>query len=227
MPMTHSGPHPIEYYYPGGFGQTASNCRFAWVSTKETIPNPIFENQRVGSGAKDCVQIGVKVNYTDCLDSVENDSYVTRPGTSSISAECCYYGVGAVKYAVLGGEFPPSLYLDIDTGRMMGLIDGLEKIAPERLGLPPNFKFNESNYRDGAVSGLKIQFLVRAFDSGATSVYDDRMVEMHLRTNWSARRDRFILNIENQFYLDEKPVTNEEFLKGMKRKGYYPGPGCQ
>jgi hypothetical protein len=76
------------------------------------------------------------------------------------------------------------------------------------------------------VGGLASNFLVRAFDSGNTSNYDDKYLIMNIRTDWSARRDRFVLNIDNQFYLNGKPVSNKEYILAMKKKGYYPGPGC-
>jgi hypothetical protein len=93
--------------------------------------------------------------------------------------------------------------------------------------VPPDFKFDETNYLKYAVPGLALKFYVRAFDSGNTGMYDDREVQMYVRTNWSSRRDRFVLNIENQFYLDGKPADNKTYVKGMKSKGYYPGPGCK
>jgi formylglycine-generating enzyme required for sulfatase activity len=39
--------------------------------------------------------------------------------------------------------------------------------------------------------------------------------------NWSSDRDEFILNIRNQFFIDGKPVTNEEYLTTMKGRGYF------
>jgi hypothetical protein len=225
MPMTHSGQYAIEHYYPGGFGPTATDCKFTWLPTTQTIPNPIFEQETVGPNG--CVQMSVAANYTECLSSIINHTYVPKPGTSYIDFQCCGPGEGDVKYALLGGEFPPNLYLDIDTGKMIGLIDELEVIAPKRLGVPPGFKFDETNYLKYAVPGLALKFYVRAFDSGNTASYDDREMQMYVRTNWSSRRDRFVLNIENQFYLDGKPVDNKTYVKGMKSKGYYPGPGCK
>lgn len=225
MPMTHSGQYAIDHYYPGGFGPTGSDCRFTWIPTTQTIPNPIFEKERVGPNG--CVRIGVEADYTECLPSVLNGTYTHPVGTPAISMACCGGGVGTIKYALLGGEFPPSLYLDIDTGQMVGEIDEIEKAAAKRLGIPPDFKFNETNYLQYARPGLDLHFTVRAFDSGNTGTYDDREIVMYVRTNWSARRDRFVLNIENQFYLDGKPVDNKTYVRGLKAKGYYPGPGCE
>ena len=205
MPMTHSGAYPIEHYYPGGFGGAGSDCSFTWVPIVQTIPNDIFEYETVGENK--------------C-------TYVPPSGTSSISPSCCMGGVGALKYAVLGGEFPPSLYLNIDTGEMVGVIDSIEVSAAKRLGVPPNFKFDETNYAKYAVSGLSLICQFRVFDSGNTSSYNDIEALIPISTNWSARRDKFVLNIENQFYLDGKPVDNKTYVKGMKSKGYYPGPGC-
>lgn len=226
MPMTNSGPNPIEYYYPNGFGETASNsaCIFKWKPIRETIPNEIFEQQTVGPNK--CIRMSVRADYTQCLPAVMNGTYNAPPGTSAISSVCCGPGSGPIKYALLGGEFPPSLYLDIDTGEMRGHIDELEKTAPERLNMPKDFKFDETNYLKYYIPGLNLRFLVRAFDSGDPSSYSDTFMILPIRTNWSARRDRFVLNIQNQFYLDGKPVDNGTYIRGMKAKGYYPGPGC-
>jgi len=225
MPMT-SDQYPIEYYYPGGFGATSQNCMFTWKATDETFGRtPIYENQRVcGNG---CNNLRITANYTRCSAAAKNGTYIPpNVGDRFTLSECCGPGDGPIKYALLGGEFPPSLYLNIDTGKLCGFIDGIEKIAPKRLSVPPNFRFNESNYLSFAVGGLAARFLVRAFDSGNTGHYDDRYLTMNIRTDWSARRDRFVLNIDNQFYIDGRPVSNKEYLLGMKRKGYYPGPGC-
>ncbi len=225
MPMTHSGAFPIKHYYPGGFGATGSDCSFVWTSERETFPGRIFELQKVGTNK--CIEMYIHADYMECSESARNGTYVPPAGANGINSSCCQGGIGPIKYAVVGGEFPPSLYLDIDTGYMMGFIDEIEKIAPEKLGVPPNFKFDETNYVKYAKSGLAAKFIVRAFDSGNTAMYNDTEMTMNIQTNWSSRRDKFILNIENQFYLDQKPVSNEEFVKGMKRKGYYPGPGCE
>ena len=224
MPMTHSGAYPIEHYYPGGFGGAGSDCSFTWVPIVQTIPNDIFEYETVGENK--CIQMAIRADYTQCLEDIIDETYVTPSGTSSISPSCCMGGVGALKYAVLGGEFPPSLYLNIDTGEMVGVIDSIEVSAAKRLGVPPNFKFDETNYAKYAVSGLSLICQFRVFDSGNTSSYNDIEALIPISTNWSARRDKFGLNIENQFYLDGKPVTNKTYIKGVKSKGYYPGPGC-
>jgi hypothetical protein len=222
MPMT--GSQPIEYYYPNGFGGSGESCKITWLP-RYTIPNPIFERQTVGPNA--CIQMYVLANYTLCLESITNGSYSPRYGTTYINSFCCGQGVGPIKYAIVGGEFPPSLYLDIDTGVMSGVIDEIEVVAKEQLGIPDGWKFNESNYLEYAVPGIDVNFTVRAFDSGNPTTYNDRTITMHIRTNWSSRRDKFVLNIQNQFYLDGKPVDNATYIKGMKSKGYYPGPNCE
>ena len=222
MPMT--GSQPIEYYYPNGFGESSQSCKITWFP-RYTIPNPIFERQTVGPNS--CIQMSVGANYTICLPSIINGSYSQRSGTNSITNVCCGPGLGSIKYAIVGGEFPPSLYLNIDTGIMSGIIDDVEVIAKERLGVPDGWKFDETNYLKYAVPGIDVNFVVRAFDSGETTTYSDRTITMHIRTNWSSRRDKFVLNIQNQFYLDGKPVDNATYIKGMKSKGYYPGPNCE
>lgn len=225
MPMTHSGLYPIEYYYPGGFGLTATNnCLFTWTPTIITFPDRIYEYQTVGENK--CIQMSIHANYTQCLPSITDATYVPQPNTSYISSSCCGPGTGEIKYAVLDGEFPPSLYLDIDTGHMEGIIDLIEISAFRRLGAPRQFKFDETNYAKYAISGLSLFCLVRAFDSGNTADFDDFVIEIPVHTNWSARRDKFVLNIENQFYFDGKTVDNKTYLERIKSLGYYPGPNC-
>jgi len=223
MPMTHSGQYPIEHYYPGlgigpnynplGFGPTAENCRFTWTDSGRTFGRkPIYEKQFVGQ----CIDISVEANYTRCVDSVLSGTYDPPfAGADEIPAQCCPTASGPIKYAVIGGEFPPSLILDIDTGKMFGQIDYLQEKSPKRVGYFDKTNFSNIDYLDGSIGGGKIFFTIRAFDSGNTSDFSDKEFTFHVRTNWALRRDRMLLNINNQSYLDE-----------MKKQGFFTGPGC-
>lgn len=223
MPMVHSGQYPIEYYYPGlgtgpnynlsGFGPTAENCRFTWTDSGRTFGRkPIHERQHVGK----CIDIRVEANYTRCLDSVVGGTYDPPfTGADEIPMQCCPTASGPIKYAIIGGEFPPSLLLDIDTGNMTGQIDTLQEINPNRFGFVQRKEFTEIDYLDGSVGGGKVFFTIRAFDSGNTSDYSDREFVFHIRTNWALRRDSMLLNMNNQSYLDS-----------MKEQGFFVGPGC-
>jgi hypothetical protein len=92
-------------------------------------------------------------------------------------------------------------------------------------------KYGETNYASGGSaalyngnfpSGVSIPFIVRAFDSTApTEKYIDGSFSITVFNNWSSDRDSLILNIRNQMYLDGKPVTNFDYLKGRKSQGYF------
>lgn len=216
MPMT--GTPSIETYYPNGFGvlfdPNSSSCAFEWEPDDIQINrfNEIYEMQRLC----ECGSLRVHADYRLSVGAAGGYDTPT----------CFYDPVGSIKYAVVAGEFPPSLYLNIDTGVICGLVDNLMDIAPERFG-GIDFKFNESNYLQGAKPGGEIYYTIRAFDSGNTAAYSDKNFTLYVQTNWSSRRDKFVLNIENQFYLNGYPVTNREYIDGMKVKGFYPGPGCE
>jgi hypothetical protein len=92
-------------------------------------------------------------------------------------------------------------------------------------------QFTESNYAERGSAGLyskgfptkkDIVFTARAFDSGNTGRYIDGVFAIETNNNWSSDRDRFILNIRNQMYVDGKPVTNREYLETMKARGFFP-----
>jgi hypothetical protein len=222
MPMT--GSLPIETYYPNGFGILfggASACSFVWMPDDIEINrfNEIYEMQRLC----ECGSLAVRANYRVRTSANQPDQ---DPDQDQDTFFCSYDPIGPIKYAVVAGEFPPSLYLNIDTGNICGIVDNLMDIAPERFG-GIDFKFNETNYLQGAKPGGEIYYTIRAFDSGNTAAYSDKNFTLYVQTNWSSRRDKFILNIENQFYLNGYPVTNREYINGMKDKGFYPGPGCE
>lgn len=92
-------------------------------------------------------------------------------------------------------------------------------------------RYDETNYASGGSSALysggfpatvSIPFVARAFDSSdPEGNYIDGRFVVNIMNNWSSDRDSMILNIRNQMYLDGKPVTNAEYLNGMKAKGYF------
>ena len=77
-------------------------------------------------------------------------------------------------------------------------------------------------YAAGFPLSKDVSFIARAFDSGNTSTYIDGRFSIATNNNWSSDRDRFILNIRNQMYVDGKPVTNREYLETMKARGFFP-----
>jgi hypothetical protein len=81
----------------------------------------------------------------------------------------------------------------------------------------------ETLYADGFPIPQDVTFIARAFNaSNPIEEYIDGRFTIQLSNNWSIDRDKFILNIRNQFFIDGKPVTNKEYLSVMKSRGYFP-----
>lgn len=82
---------------------------------------------------------------------------------------------------------------------------------------------SETLYADGFPTPQDVTFVARAFNvSNPTEDYIDGRFTIQVSNNWSIDRDKFILNIRNQFFIDGKPVTNKEYLSVMKSRGYFP-----
>lgn len=149
--------------------------------------------------------------------------------------DCC-----DIKYMIISGEFPPDLTLDMETGEAYGLVSEMDlpddpedksgkDYFMERWRLPPNYKITEKNYATvGSASGFwngrpasnTARFVIRAFNARDPRVFNDREFTMTITNNWSSDRDRLILNIDNQFFIDGKPTTNKDYLLKMKDRGY-------
>lgn len=125
---------------------------------------------------------------------------------------------------ILGSEMaPPRItnYADAQASSDYGFNFGKQE--------PP--RYDETNYASGGSSALysggfastvAIPFIARAFDStDPLENYIDGRFVVNIMNNWSSDRDSLILNIRNQMYLEGKPVTNAEYLNGMKAKGYF------
>lgn len=150
--------------------------------------------------------------------------------------ECC-----DIKYMVVDGEFPPDLILNMETGVASGFISEMD--LPDKPGdpnskdyfmkrwkLPPDYRITEKNYAtvgsassfaNGKPATNTARFIIRAFNARDPRVFNDKEFTITITNNWSSDRDRLILNINNQFFLDGKPVTNREYLLGMKKRGYF------
>lgn len=168
---------------------------------------------------------------------------VTTVGVFASSYEMAYICNACcdIKYMVVGGEFPPDLTLDMETGVAYGLISEMDlpdnpgdsnskDYFMERWRLPPDFKITEKNYATvGSASSFVngrpatniARFTIRAFNARDPRVFNDKEFTMTVTNNWSSDRDRLILNIDNQFFLDGNPVTNKEYLLKMKQRGYF------
>jgi hypothetical protein len=82
---------------------------------------------------------------------------------------------------------------------------------------------SETLHADGFPTPQDVTFVARAFNaSNPIGEYIDGRFTIQLSNNWSIDRDKFILNIRNQFFIDGKPVTNKEYLSVMKSRGYFP-----
>lgn len=258
------GIQPIEFYYPDrDFGElniVDQNPRK--VTTSEPIQwnsDALLNRLKGRNSAKTTIYEQLKF-----LDEGETEECaVTMFIKASFSRSLSGLGIfgwssaspGQVKYAIVGGKFPPSLTLNIDTGRMYGRMDDLDDIFARDFGDIPNDipedpsdieaaemfgfdygtqgprRYTESNYgtfgsaklRKRGFGGTKdVVFTARAFDSlSPTTDYIDGEFTIQVTSNWSTDRDRFILNIRNQFFVDGKPVTNEDYLMGMKERGFF------
>ena len=93
-------------------------------------------------------------------------------------------------------------------------------------------RYTEDNYgkagsaalhADGFPTPKGVTFVARAFNAiDPLNDYIDGQFTIDISNNWSIDRDKFILNIRNQFFVDGKPVTNKEYLSAMKSRGYFP-----
>lgn len=146
-----TGTQPIEYYYPGGFGEfkivEQDETRrpfvpgifeqFQWVSPAilnrtyyDTSPKrPIYENQWLS-----------------------HPSYPNRACSTSVRLRAVYSRYigqppivgGLIKYAVIDGIFPSGLTLDIDRGIIFGVIEDLDLVFAEEFGITDSDNVVES-----------------------------------------------------------------------------------
>jgi hypothetical protein len=150
--------------------------------------------------------------------------------------DCC-----DIKYMVVSGEFPPNLTLDMETGEAYGFISEMDlpdnpgdptskDYFMERWRLPPDFRINEKNYatvgsassfRNGRGAENIAKFVIRAFNARDPRVFTDKEFSISISNNWSSDRDRLIININNQFYVDGNPTSNKEYLNKMKERGFF------
>jgi len=184
-------------------------------------PIPILEHQCINSG-----QMFVRA-YIDSTDPITN-----LPTT-----------VEAIKYEVISGEWPVGLTIS-NSGAIYGIVSDNRVTSPSKMGNPPLVTpYDQTNYLDYAKLGLNAVFTIRVrFASGSSY---SAVFNMFVHTDWSSRRDDFILNIKNEypleknpdldieypkgkgftFFLDGSPSSNEDYLVNMKSRGYFPGPG--
>lgn len=162
--------------------------------------------------------------------------YASMSGVVYGCNECC-----DIKYMVIAGEFPPDLTLDMETGVAYGFISEMDlpdnpgdssgrDYFMERWRLPPSFRITEKNYatvgsassfRNGRGAENIARFIIRAFNARDPRVFTDKEFSISISNNWSSDRDRLIININNQFYVDGNPASNRGYLKKMKERGFF------
>ncbi len=151
----------------------------------------------------------------------------------------------ANKYIVIAGEWPPGLTID-NGGNIHGIVSENRVTSPGKMGNPPLVTpYDQSNYLEYAYPGLNAEFTVQAYRNNVS--FGQQNFSLYIKTNWSSRRDDFILNIKNEypteglpegltypvgegytFLIDGASADNETYLKTMKSRGYFPGPDvCQ
>ena len=228
------GTQPIEYYYPDGFGELNVVDQDELTSTTVTETTwftPAVLNKRYNETSPDRPIYEARRFLAEGEEEPCGLVVFLRAGYQSLRGQSPMTG-GSIKYAIVEGVFPPSMTLDIDTGRIYGRLDDLDVLYPQDFGITLPKTYTEDNYaREGSAAlhrggfGLTkdVVFTARAFDSSAPSTrYIDGIFIIRTQNNWSSDRDDFILNIDNQFFVDGKPVSNEEYLSAMKARGYFP-----
>jgi hypothetical protein len=178
--------------------------------------------------------------YTNTLGGVSNAYSPYGYGGSVYRYDC--NGCCDIKYMVVGGEFPPDMVLNMDTGRAYGFISEMDlpdnpEDSPDKdyflnaFRLPKDFQIDEENYAtvgsaasffNGRGGYANANFTIRAFNAKDPRVFSDKTFTLKVNNNWSSDRDRLVLNIKNRFYIDGKPATNKEYLMEMKKRGYFP-----
>lgn len=144
-----------------------------------------------------------------------------------------------VHYGVVVDVVPEMLSLNPDTGVInSGTLTELDNYVAG-FARPPGFLTDETNYASfgsaqlfsGNISiGHSVVFTVRAIED-PNSEYNfnsppfesiDRSFTIDIGNNWSSDRDFFILNLQQQFYIDGQPVSGQVYLDTQKARGFFP-----
>jgi hypothetical protein len=137
-------------------------------------------------------------------------------------------GAGAPDYFLTVDSTLPS-GLSLGTGGILsGTVLDMDLFVPE-FEKPTGFKFDEQNYASygSAKHGTKLfNFSIDAVAAdGPTAGSGGTATQVHsitISNNWSSDRDELIRQIDNDFFIDNVKVTNEEYLTTMKSRGYFP-----
>lgn len=226
--------------------------RLVWVSpqvlnctyNETSPPRPIYEGQKIlRQGSTPYASFGCETNIR-----IRAQYQQYRNSSPTIGGQVKYAIIEGVfppsltldiDSGVLFGEID-----DLDT--IYADLLGKDAVPPDRqadiqaastynynFGEQGPKRFTEDNYAksgsaslysDGFAIPKSVTFVARAFNAQSpTEDYIDGRFTIDISNNWSSDRDRFILNIRNQFFVDGKPVTNKEYLATMKSRGYFPG----
>jgi hypothetical protein len=234
---THYGVQPPNYYYPGIEENPISIDNIGCQGGSGDVCPIVFGPALVsGPGGGNILQ-GIEpfsLLYRE-KQSVNTNIlrryYQSPPLLGGIGNTVQYVGCVSAPYVmVVGGEFPPELVVDMETGAVSGIMSDMDLFV-EQFKLPPGFKFNESNYatvgsagayKNGLGTIVNAKFVLRAFDPGYTGWYSDKVYSFRISNWWSSDRDRFILDITGPFAIDGRTITsNVEYLSGMKQKGFW------
>jgi hypothetical protein len=178
------GVNPIEYYYPNrDFGELNIVPQNLLLQNSDPTPTPIMWVRpailnKLRGDRSPITPIYEQLRF---LDEGEAEScaitvFLKAAWARRVSGLIFSSG-GDIKYAIVGGRFPPSLTLNIDTGRIYGRMNDLDEILAEEFGdIPSDIPEDNSALEAASVFG---------FDYGTQS--PRRFTESNYGTFGSAR----------------------------------------
>lgn len=238
---THYGVKSPNYYYPGIEENpiTLDNIGCAGGSASGSCPIVFGPEPSLGPGGGTLFSVdpfgGLYREKQNVSFNVLRRYYGTPTlpgiGGGGLGYSETYVGCVDKPYImVVGGEFPPDLTINMETGQISGIMSEMDLFV-EQFKLPPGLKFNESNYatvgsagayRNGLGTIVHASFVMRAFDPGYTGWYSDTVYTFRISNWWSSDRDRFILDITGPFAVDGVTTKdNLDYLTKMKQKGFW------
>ena len=149
---------------------------------------------------------------------------------------------GPIKYRIVEGTLPETIFLDEDSGVITGYVQEMDDWVPEYVNAIP--EYTNQNYATAGSAGLfyavtgetgstltntaigyRATFTVEAYDSLAANLNSTNSVQrefyFRLFNNWSSDRDRFLREYDVQFFIDGEPVDNVDYVLRQKEAGYF------
>ena len=142
-------------------------------------------------------------------------------------------GAGDPHYYVSAGSTLPNGLILSTGGYLYGTVLDMDSFVPQFMGGETGcwndhenyaVRGSASQYAGGSPTPYGFTFSVDAVASGAFGGTAIQLHTISITNNWSSDRDQLIRCLDQTFYVDCIPVTNEEYLLSMKAKGYFPGP---